>query len=150
MGTILVSCIGYIVLLCDVSVAAKIVAVCIATSGLYPSVILLQAWIVGNTAGYTKRATSWAMAEIFGQCFGVLASHIYTTPPRFIKGHSIVLGLLLYAGLMCILLMWWMSRANSHKSEEMERYESEGTVHPHKMMSLEEVQDFHVEFKYII
>lgn len=37
--TILTACIGYTVLLCNVSVAAKIVAVCIATSGLYPSVM---------------------------------------------------------------------------------------------------------------
>ncbi|KAF2168681.1 hypothetical protein M409DRAFT_36326 [Zasmidium cellare ATCC 36951] len=150
LGTILVTCTGYIILLCEVSVAAKIVACCIAASGLYPSVILMQAWIVGNMAGYTKRATSWAMAEIFGQCFGVLASHVYTTPPRFIKGHAIVLGLLLYAAVMTVALMWWMMRANKKKQEEILRYESEGMVHPHKLKSLEEVQDFHIDFKYII
>ena len=144
------SCIGYIVLLCNVSVAAKIVAVCIATAGLYPSVILMSAWIMSNTAGYTKRAMSWAMAEIFGQCMGVMASHIYTTPPRFIKGHSIVLGLLLYTALVTCFLMWWMNRENKHKAEEVARYESAGELHPHREKSLEEVSDFHVDFKYII
>ncbi|KAK4504577.1 hypothetical protein PRZ48_005493 [Zasmidium cellare] len=150
LGTVLFSCIGYIILLCEVSVAAKMVAVCIAASGLYTSVILLQAWIVANMAGYTKRATTWAMAEIFGQCFGVMASHVYNTPPRFIKGHAIVLGMLLYAAGMIVVLMWWMMRANKQKMEEKLQYESEGRVHPHKLKSLEDVQDFHIDFKYII
>ena len=150
LGTLLLSCVGYIVLLCEVSVAGKIVAVCIATSGLYTSVILLQAWIVANMAGYSKRATAWAMAEIFGQCFGIMASHIYTTPPRFIKGHAIVLGLLLFAAAMTVCLMWWMRRANLQKEAEVAEYESEGRVHPHRLKSLEDVQDLHIDFRYII
>ncbi|KAJ9603715.1 hypothetical protein H2200_011901 [Cladophialophora chaetospira] len=93
VGTLSWTCIGYAILLSNVSVASKIVAACIATSGLYPSIILLNSWLLANSAGYTKRATVWAMAEVFGPAFSILSSHVYDTPPRFVKGHSIALGL---------------------------------------------------------
>jgi hypothetical protein len=150
LGTITVSCVGYIALLFDIPVIGKIVAVCIATSGLCTSVILLQAWIATNMGGYTKRATAWAMAEIFGQCFGVMAAHVYVAPPRFIRGHSIFLGLLTYAGFLSIFSMWWMRRANLRKTTEIEAYERDGCIHPHRLRSLEEKQDLHIDFRYII
>ncbi|KAL7901868.1 MFS general substrate transporter [Trichoderma sp. SZMC 28014] len=148
--TLALSCIGYIVLLNNVSKAGKIVAACIITSGLYPSVVILQAWLTGNMAGFTKRATSWAMAEIFSQVFSIMGSYVYDSPPRFIKGHAIVLGFLLTAILMCVFLTWWMRRENARKEVELGKHESEGTVHPHKTRSLEEEQDRHVDFRYVL
>jgi Mg2+/citrate symporter len=136
--------------LCDVSQAANIAGACLVASGLYPSVILLGAWITINTGGYTKRATNWAMAEIIGQLLSVLGAYIYDKPPRFIKGHCVTLALLSIGMLNCVYLMWWMHRANSKKDAEVEKCQREGRTHPHTNLSLEEAQDLHVHFRYIL
>ncbi|KAF1817566.1 MFS general substrate transporter [Eremomyces bilateralis CBS 781.70] len=150
IGTLSVACIGYIILLCNVSQGANIAGACLATTGLYPSIIILSAWITINAGGYTKRATNWAMAEIVGQLLSVLGAYIYDVPPRFLKGHSIVLALLALGIVNCLYLMWWMRRANLRREMELIEYEREGRVHPHTNMSLEEVQDLHVRFRYIL
>ena len=78
VGTLCTSCIGYIILLSipnSSSAVAKIIATCLITSGLYPSVVLAATWLGINTAGFTKRGTTWAMAEIVGQCVSILGTH---------------------------------------------------------------------------
>lgn len=81
------SSIGYILLLANVQVKAKMFAACLIVSGFYPSVALLIAWLGINTGGHTERGTTWTMAEIFGQSFSIKGQKIYDTPPRFVKGH---------------------------------------------------------------
>lgn len=149
-GTITISIIGYGILLSTVPVAGKIVATCFVTSGLYPSVILLNSWLLANSCGYTKRATVWALTEVFGPCFSILGSHIYDTPPRFIKGHAVGLAFLLAGLIDTFVLMWWMNRANMRKEVELREYHERGETHPHRGKSLEEVNDNHVDFRYII
>ncbi|KEF59000.1 uncharacterized protein A1O9_03843 [Exophiala aquamarina CBS 119918] len=150
IGTLSLSCIGYAMLLSNVSMARKIAAACIATTGLYPSIILLNAWLLSNTCGYTKRATAWALAEVFGPCFSILGSHVYDTSPRFIKGHAIALGLLLSGLITCCLSIFWMHSANKKKDNELREFEERGESHPHRTKSLEEVQDYHIDFRYIL
>jgi hypothetical protein len=120
------SCIGYTVLLADVSDASKIVAACITASGLYPSIILLNSWLLANTDGCTKRATVWAMAEV---C----------------KDHSFPLGLLFSGLIVNFILMWWIQSANQKRDTELKEFEKRGQLHPHKMKGLEEVQDYHID-----
>ena len=150
IGTLSVACIGYIILLTNVSVRVKIFATCLVTSGLYPSVILLVAWLGMNTAGFTKRGTTWAMAEISGQCFSIMGTHVYTDPPRYIKGHSVVLGLMLFALLNAVALLLWMKHLNQKKERVDNEYRERGELHPHLSRSLEEEYDFHQSFRYIL
>ncbi|KAK5693821.1 hypothetical protein LTR17_024998 [Elasticomyces elasticus] len=134
LGTIGMACVGYIVLLCDVSAA----------------VILLQTWVLTNVGGFTKRATTWAIAEVFGACFGIVGSHVYDKPPRFVKGHSVVLGMLAMAFVVVSIMIWSMRRANRKRDMELQDYAARHEVHPHSMKTLEDVQDFHVSFRYIL
>jgi hypothetical protein len=60
------SCIWYILLLTVSSVTAKMAATCLVASDLYPGVIVLATWLGINTGGFTKRGTTWAMAEAVG------------------------------------------------------------------------------------
>ncbi|KAG4426088.1 hypothetical protein IFR04_000795 [Cadophora malorum] len=87
IGCLSMSSIGYILLLANVQVKAKMFAACLIVSGFYPSVALLIAWLGINTGGHTERGTTWTMAEIFGQSFSIKGQKIYDTPPRFVKGH---------------------------------------------------------------
>ena len=142
--------IGYIILLTNASNITKIVATCLITSGLYPSVILLITWLSINTGGFTKRGTTWAMAEIGGQCMSIMGTHVYTDPPRYIQGHSVLLAFMCTALMAVIFAMVWMRRCNLQKDKIEEEYRAKGERHPHWEMSLEEVQDQHVSFRYIL
>ncbi|EXJ72965.1 uncharacterized protein A1O5_04114 [Cladophialophora psammophila CBS 110553] len=150
IGTLSVSCIGYIILLSVRSIPVLIFATCLITAGLYPSVILLTSWLGINTCGFTKRGTTWAMAEVFGQCFSIMGTHVYDHPPRFAKGHSIVLGMLLVAIIMATSNIFWMRYQNKRKEAEVERYRSSGELHPHFERSLEDEGDQHLAFRYIL
>lgn len=144
------SCVGYIIILSVNSIPAKVFATCLITSGLYPCVILLVTWLGINTAGFTKRGTTWAMAEIFGQCFSIMGSHVFTDPPRYIKGNSIVLGFLVMGIASSVVLIVYMNYLNKKKEAEMQEYLSRGETHPHTGRSLEEESDYHVAFRYIL
>ncbi|KAK4893997.1 hypothetical protein LTR27_007803 [Elasticomyces elasticus] len=150
LGTIGMACVGYIVLLCDISAAGKIAAASLCVTGLYPSVILLQTWVLTNVGGFTKRATTWAIAEVFGACFGIVGSHVYDKPPRFVKGHSVVLGMLAMAFVVVSIMIWSMRRTNLKRDTELQDYAARHEVHSHSMKTLEDVQDFHVSFRYIL
>ena len=148
--TLSVACVGYIILLTVYSVPVLVFATCLITAGLYPSVILLTTWLGVNIAGFTKRGTTWAMAEIFGQSFSIMGTHIYTKPPRFVKGHAIVLGFLLFGAICTATLTCLMRYLNKHKEAELQRYASRGEPHPHLERSLEEAGDDHLSFRYIL
>ena len=148
--TLSVVSIGYIILLTVYSVPVLVFATCLITSGLYPSVILLTSWLGINTAGFTKRGTTWAMAEIFGQCFSIMGTHVYDGPPRFVKGHAIVLGFELYGILCASTLILYMRYLNKRKDAIVQEHTSRGEAHPHMERSLEEESDLHLGFRYIL
>ncbi|KIX04968.1 uncharacterized protein Z518_05840 [Rhinocladiella mackenziei CBS 650.93] len=150
LGCLSVVSVGYILLMAVSSTGVKIFAACLITSGLYPSVIFLVTWLGVNTGGFTKRGTTWALAEVFGQCFSILGTHIYNGPPRFIKGHAIVLGFIVLGVVNATILLWWMSRENKRRDAIEKDYRDRGEVHPHAPKSLEEMQDFHISFRYIL
>ncbi|KAL7946067.1 MFS general substrate transporter [Trichoderma barbatum] len=141
---------GYIVLMVVTSVKVKIFGTCLITMGVFPCVTLLGAWTSINVGGFTKRAMTWGTAEVVGQCFAILASHIYTDPPRYLKGHAISLSFQIL-GFFSALSMWiYMRYLNGKKEEEAAHHQAAGTVHPMSHQSLEEVYDYHPDFRYIL
>ncbi|GJJ10366.1 hypothetical protein Clacol_004592 [Clathrus columnatus] len=89
-----ITTIGYSILLCDVSVSAKFIAVFLAVMGTV-SVGPTNVTFVGNNFGpmYT-RATTMGVFFSIGNSAGILASNVYpaSDAPRYIRGHSIALG----------------------------------------------------------
>jgi hypothetical protein len=154
-GPFMVAClsvcsIGYILLLTVSSVTVKMVAACFICAGLYTSVVLTVTWLAINTGGFTKRGTTWALAEILGQCSSIMGSNIYTDKPRYIKGHSIVLAFILFAICNALALIFWMRYLNKRKDRILADYATRGETHPHIGRSLEEEFDNHINFHYII
>lgn len=145
-------CVGYIMLLAQTNSVASMVAACLITMAGYTAVVLLPVWIAINTAGFTKRSATWATAEITGLSFSVMGTRIYTDPPRNIKGHSIVLAFYVVAFTTAIVLMWFMHRENKMKDRELQQYADRNEVHPHiaNGVTLEEAQDKHISFRYIL
>ncbi|KIW39102.1 uncharacterized protein PV06_08913 [Exophiala oligosperma] len=148
--TLSAASVGYIILMSVTNDSARMFAACLITAFFYPSVILLLSWLGVNIAGFTKRGTTWGGAEIFGQCFSILGTHIYDQPPRFIKGHAILLGFQVYSIFCAAMLMWIMSRENKRRDAVEREYRERGEVHPHASKSLEELQDLHISFRYVI
>lgn len=145
-----VTSVGYIILLAARSVPVLVFATCLITGGLYPSVILLASWININTAGFTKRGTTWAMAEIFGQCFSIMGTHVYTKPPRFVKGHAIVLGFLLIGLVSTSILIVAMRYLNKRKEAAIQQHLLDGESNPHAGRTFEDEGDSHLNFKYVL
>ncbi|OQV02109.1 hypothetical protein CLAIMM_07359 [Cladophialophora immunda] len=144
----LVSAIGYIMLLTVKPTSVKILAACFITSGMYPSTVLMVAWLVINTGGFTKRASVWALAEVFSQCFSIMGANIYVNGPRYIKGHSVVLAFLVTAMATVVALSLTYRHLNKKRDRILEEYAQRGEIHPHMNKSLEELHDFHVNFRY--
>ncbi|OAL28541.1 hypothetical protein AYO22_02735 [Fonsecaea multimorphosa] len=150
MGLLCIGVVGYIILIAVHNVKVKIFATCLITMSTFPGVTLMGAWININTGGFTKRATTWGTAEIVGQCFAILGSHIYTDPPQYIKGHSIVLAFEVLA-LACVVFCWfWMRWLNNKKDKEALEHAEAGTTDPNLHKTLEEIQDYHPSFRYIL
>jgi hypothetical protein len=65
-----------------------------AAIGIYPQIPLGLAWNSGNIGGSLKRGTGIAMQVMGGNCGGIIASYVYISRdgPRFITGHSILIG----------------------------------------------------------
>lgn len=151
-GGFAIGCLGYILLLSTTNTAAVIIATCLVTSGCYGCIILLPVWIAINTGGYTKRGATWAVSELCGLSLSIMGTRIYTEPPHFIKGHAIVLTFNAVALISSALNYFWM-RSQNRKKDRIEReYAERGEVHPHilKNATLEDVQDQHISFRYVL
>ncbi|OAA60323.1 Major facilitator superfamily domain, general substrate transporter [Niveomyces insectorum RCEF 264] len=150
MGCFATSITGYVILMAVHDHRVKLFATCLITMGVFPGVTLQGAWVNINVGGYTKRATTYGTTEIIAQCFSILASHIYTDPPQYIKGHSIVMSFQILAFLATGIAMWWMRCENRRKDEEARTRAETGAVHENEYKTLEEVFDYHPSFRYVL
>lgn len=144
------SAIGYIMLLTVKETKAKVAATCFIAAGMYPAVVLMVAWLVINTGGYTKRASAWAFSEVVSQCLSIMGSNIYVNGPRYIKGHSVVLGFIALSMITVVVLMFVYRRLNKRRDEILAEYTARDEEHPHTNKSLEDLQDFHINFRYTL
>jgi hypothetical protein len=126
------------------------VATCLVVSGAYPTVVLIVTWIGINTAGFTKRAATWSIAEIFSNSFAIMGSHIYTDGPRYIKGHSIVIGFTCSSMIMASCAFLYMAMENKRKDKVEQEFRERGETHPDMDKSLEQLCDRHISFRYTL
>jgi MFS family permease len=150
LGCLSLCATGLIILMATTGKQVGVFAACLLVMGAYPSAVLQMAWIQINFCGNTKRAMSWAVAMIFGQGLSMVGAQIYTTPPRFFKGHGILLAFVVVAMCSTVAARATMARANKRRDEELREYEQRGEVHPDQAKSYEETCDYHVAFKYTI
>ena len=141
---------GLILLLITESQAPRIVGTCLVSAGSYTGVILGATWVMTTHGGYTKRSSAWAMCQVFIQCYSILGTKIYDVPPRFLKGHGIVLGLQTLA-CAAILLKWWIMWAeNRRKDKVQEEAGRKGETVTGVEKSIEELNDKHPHFRYLL
>jgi len=75
-------------------------------SGTYTTIGLVIAWYAHNLGSETKRATGTPLYMAIGQCGSVLGSHLFPSieGPRYIKGFSVLTGLL-FLGSICTCVL---------------------------------------------
>lgn len=90
----LVALAGFALLAGTRSTSAQYGGLVLAAVGIYPQVPLSMAWNSGNIGGSAKRAVGIAMQVMGGNCGGIVASYVYLAAdgPRYVKGHSILIG----------------------------------------------------------
>jgi hypothetical protein len=96
--------IGYAVI-ANISVAhpkVKYGMTFLMATGMYASVPCVLVWNSNNCAGHYKRATTTALQLAIANSGGFVATFIYPSrdKPGFHKGHTVVLGLLVFAWFM--------------------------------------------------
>lgn len=71
-------------------------------TGMYASVPCVLVWNSNNCAGHYKRATTTALQLMIANSGGFVATFIYPSKdkPQFHKGHTVVLGLLVFSWFM--------------------------------------------------
>ncbi|KFY91883.1 hypothetical protein V500_04415 [Pseudogymnoascus sp. VKM F-4518 (FW-2643)] len=142
LGSFIVGCIGFILLLAVHNKPVDIFATCLITASCYTCILLVPVWLNINTVGFTKRGTTWALAEIFGLTWSIMGTRIYNTPPLYIKGHAVVLSLNFLACFAVFTAYIYMRRMNKEKERLETEYANRGEVHPDiaNNNSLEEVE----------
>lgn len=141
---------GFTLLMATTSQAARIVGTCLVSSGSYSGVILAATWVMSSHGGYTKRSTAWALCQLFLQCYSIMGTKIYDNPPRFLKGHGIILGFVTLAAA-CIVAKWWLMRSANQRREAMKKqYAQRGEAVPGIEKSIEELNDKHPDFRYLL
>ncbi|CAM1507619.1 Fc.00g072600.m01.CDS01 [Cosmosporella sp. VM-42] len=144
-----VAIVGFIMLMATTNKVVLLLGACLITTAVYPGIVICSAWIPSSNAGYTKRATATFMAQVFIQCFSIMSTQIYTTPPRFMKGHGVLLGLMVLCFVLIIVVAWMMRRENAKKDIMAAMWRERGQVNPDEVKTLEELCDKHPNYRYV-
>jgi hypothetical protein len=99
--TLPLAVIGYVVIARVDSNPVKYGMTFLMSVGIYSSVPPILVWLLNNSAGHYKRATSGAMQLVLANCGGIVGAFLYPNveKPTYYKSHNVVMGCLIYAWL---------------------------------------------------
>ncbi|KAK3317016.1 high-affinity nicotinic acid transporter [Apodospora peruviana] len=119
LGFQLVAIAGFSMLVGNSKPSVQYAGTVLAAIGIYPQIPLGLAWNSGNIGGSLKRGTGIAMQVMGGNCGGIVASYVYLTRdgPRFIPGHSILIGFVSMAFFLTLFMTTWCSRENARRDQ---------------------------------
>jgi len=133
IGCTLLAIVGLVMLVSSTNAHVKYVGTFFFASGIYPNVPQGVAWNGNNIGGSTKRGVGIAMHVGFGNLGGVLASFVYLTKdsPRFIPGHSILIGMLTMSVCCQIFMTIYLRRENARRDRVGKPLESYTSAEKH-------------------
>lgn len=119
MGFQLIAIIGFSLLVSSAKSHVQYTGTVFAAIGIYPQIPLGLAWNSGNIGGSLKRGTGIAMQVMGGNCGGIIASYVYLTRdgPRFITGHSILIGFVSMAFFLTLFMSTWCRIENAKRDK---------------------------------
>lgn len=147
VGLMVVAMVGYIILIADTtSLVARYAALCIIGFGIYPCVPIILTWANVNIIGFTHRAAAAAGINMVGQVIGIVVNLLFNTPPYYITGIAVVLGLLALSALSSMTAIIWLHVQNKKKKEAQQ---TEG-IENMREMSIEDIGNDHPDFFYTL
>jgi hypothetical protein len=150
MLSLSISIIGFIILLVSTSPVARIAGCCFVAAGAYPGVAIGAAWVTNMHGGYTKRSTAFGISQLFVQGYSIIGTEVYDQPPRFFKGHGVLLGLYMLAFVASIGLYVWLKAQNKQR-DKMAAARIAAGEEDRPMdgeHSFEEMCDYHPDWRY--
>lgn len=135
--TSLFGIIGFAMLLGGRTAAVQYAGTFLAALGIYPCIANTITWASNNIEGVYKRGVSLGIIIGCGNLNGVVSSNIYRAAdkPRFMPGHSVVMGylvLFLFGGSVLQYLL--LRRENSLRLAGKRDHWAEGKTHEEKAM----------------
>lgn len=140
--------IGVVIVLATTNKTALVAGCCFVAAGAYPATVICATWLVNSHAGYTKKCTAWAVAQVFTQSYSIIATQIYDNPPRYFKGHGVLLGINVVGALSAAICYFMMKRENAKRDQTARDWELRGEENPENCKTYEELCDYHPQFRY--
>lgn len=137
---VVVSTVGYIILLCQemVTVGVRYFALFLLVSGGFVTQPVILAWLSNTVSGHYKRAVSSAIQIGFGNLGGIVASNVFfeTEAPLYRTGLGVGLGLLWLCAATCTALYLGVRRENQKRDRgerdwRLQGSDNLGDDHPH-------------------
>ena len=143
-----VSVVGFVIVLATTDRVALLVGCSLIAAGCYSAIVVCATWLLNNHAGYTKRSTAWAVAQVFTQSYSIISTQIYDNPPRYFKGHGVLLGLNVLGALSAALCYFMMKKENKKRDQVAQDLFDRGEQDPDNEKTFEELCDYHPQLRY--
>ena len=126
----LVGIIGLTMLVASNDPQVKYAGTFFFATGVYPNVPQCMAWNGNNVGGSTKRSIALAMQAMVGNLGGILASFVFlaTDGPRYIKGYSILIGIMSMSASVCTFMTLYYRRENARRDKKYKPLEEYTTA----------------------
>lgn len=141
--------IGVILLLTsETNHAVRYVGICLAATGMYPSVMIITTWLAVNTRNYTHRATGSAVTNMIAQSVVAASVQAFSHPPYYLQGLKMISGFVAFMIPLAAFGIFYVKWINKKKSEMLASNTAE--VRALRQRTFEELGSDHPEFFYEI
>lgn len=108
-----------------------------------------MAWTNATHGGWTKRCTAFALNLCLVQGYGIMATQVYRSPPRFFLGHGVLLGTYSLSFISCAVMYFWQRNENRRRDADAEKRRT-GELPPlGDIGTFEDLCDFHPDYRYV-
>ncbi|UJR25117.1 hypothetical protein I4U23_006476 [Adineta vaga] len=117
---LLITIIGFIILIVVQNSYVKYLAIFLTAGGISPCIAICITFLSGNISPHTKRATALAFMISVGNSGGAIGGQIYRSQdaPRFILGHAINLGFCVL-GLITAIILFLKLRVENRRRDRL-------------------------------
>lgn len=142
----LIACVGYAILMADVSPGAHYFGCFVVAVGFYVCVGLPLAWLPTNCPRWGKRTFGTGLQLMWGNIAGVITPFVYKTheAPTYRTGHGFTLAVTFMSACCYGYLSWYYTRINKRRDEGKEDYKIEGMTEE----EIQEMGDRNPKFRY--
>jgi hypothetical protein len=87
-----------------------------------------------------------ATMNVFGQCFSIASTQIYSDAPHYYRRNGFVLGAMVVGIMATGLLRWYLARRNEQKERDRDSDEAAQI----RGLDIEHIGDAHPDFEYYL